>query len=99
MANPFPSLPDRDPAWLRHVRTLRCCLTGERSMVEAHHVRLAGMCGVSQKPPDYMTVPMTTREHRRIHAEGMTVEDRAAIYERLVYLLNEYMERMVEEEF
>jgi len=54
-------------------------------------VRLAGTCGVGQKPPDYQAVPIDAVEHSRIHTMGTTTAEDAIIFERLVYLLIEYM--------
>ena len=85
------TLPRVDKPWLDHVRGLRCCLTGVQYGVVPHHVRLAGTCGIGLKPPDALTVPMNRREHQRIHTEGTTTAEDALIYERLCFLLIEYI--------
>jgi len=89
MNSPPHGLPRKDPAHLRYVRSLRCCLTGKLGNVVPHHVRLAGTCGTSCKPSDWLTVPVDSEEHTRIHTEGTTPGERAKIHERLLYLLIE----------
>ena len=77
---------------------MRCCLTGKLGNVIPHHVRLPGTCGTGHKPSDWLTVPMDAEEHQRIHAEGLTAEERAKIHERLLYLLLEKLREVMDVE-
>lgn len=92
------SIPRKDPEWRRHVSSLRCCLTGSGDRVVPHHVRLAGFCGVGQKPHDLFCVPLIYEEHQRIHAQGMSKAERAVIMEQLARLILEYMCRRLSAE-
>jgi hypothetical protein len=88
--SPPHGIPWKDPEWLDYIRTLRCTLTGTSQDIVPHHVRMAGWCGTSLKPPDYFAVPMNWEIHQKRHAKSWTVEERFLIAERLVYLQNEY---------
>lgn len=102
MANPLPALPDRDPSWLAYLRTLMCTCCLCRGPCIPHHARhVGGYGGTGLKPPDRLAVPLCDECHRRIHGRGPSSEEKAQMNERLVYLLNEYMERALsaEEEF
>jgi hypothetical protein len=38
--------------------------------IVAHHVRMGNRAGMSQKPSDFFTVPLTDLEHKRLHHYG-----------------------------
>lgn len=64
-AVPKAAPPSRNPAYLEHVRSQRCCSCGLGEGVEAHHWGPGG--GMSQKCSDYHTVPLCVRCHRHWH--------------------------------
>lgn len=61
----------KNKAYLEFLRSRPCCVTGlEGYGVIAHHVRMFGGGGVGQKPSDYLAVPLSQKEHLRLHANG-----------------------------
>lgn len=54
----------KDPAYLRRVRALPCCVCGRHPPSEAHH-KVGG--GMGTKNPDTATMPLCTRHHREFH--------------------------------
>lgn len=38
--------------------------------IHAHHVRLGSNAGLSQKPSDYRTLPLTAATHDELHSTG-----------------------------
>ncbi len=65
----------RDPAWLKHVRTLPCVVTGYRWVegadmgVDPAHIRW-GFHGAGMKPPDNHVLPLRHDLHVLQHQMG-----------------------------
>ena len=74
---------------LRHIRSLPCVLCGSRERIHAHHVRLAGSCGIATKPPDHQTVPLCEECHAAIHTSGYRGDERERVLEALAMLQGE----------
>jgi len=53
--------PDRNPKWLRFIRSLACCVCSKTWSIEAAHV---GNGGMGQKAPDTDAVPLCKACHR-----------------------------------
>jgi hypothetical protein len=53
--------PNRDPEYLRWIRSLPCLVCGSTRYIEAAHT---GPHGLGQKSPDSSAVPLCTRHHR-----------------------------------
>lgn len=65
--------PERDPAWLDHIRSLRCvlCGTNARPRIPHHVRRFSRTQGTSKRPPDYHCIPMCAICHAGIpHTSG-----------------------------
>lgn len=60
----------RDPKHLKFIRSLPCCITGLRGMVEAAHIRSGTDGGMGLKPSDCWTVPLTHAQHYKQHQVG-----------------------------
>lgn len=61
----------RSKSYMRFVRSRPCAVTGfEGEEVVAHHVRCLGFGGIGLKPPDWMCVPLLSREHTKLHDMG-----------------------------
>lgn len=60
----------RNKQYLDFVRSRPSCISGAEQNIVAHHVRCLGGGGTGLKPSDYLTVPLTTEEHSRLHSEG-----------------------------
>lgn len=61
----------RSKAYLDFVRSHPCLVTDQEYAVVAHHCRHKPHGGgVSLKPSDYRTVPLTPLEHYRLHSIG-----------------------------
>lgn len=61
----------RSKDYLEFVRSHPCLVTDQEHDVVAHHCRHKPHGGgVSLKPSDYRTVPLTPLEHHRLHAMG-----------------------------
>lgn len=98
MANPRPGLPRKDPAWLEYVESLRCTICGSQWQIKPHHCRhIRGRGGKALKPHDCLTVPLCPSCHARIHT-GFREGEEAALNERLVYLLMEYLDTALSDE-
>lgn len=52
------------------VELLDCCISGSSSVGKPHHVRLAGWCGMGQKPVNLFEIPITNEFHVEIHTQG-----------------------------
>jgi hypothetical protein len=61
------SPPLRCPEYLAWVRSQPCVITGHYGCV-AHHV-VGGRCS-TQKTSDYLAIPLTDAEHKRLHDGG-----------------------------
>lgn len=60
---------ERDEAYLKFVRSLPCCITGE-SPVQAHHLVGHGESVMGSKCSDYYTIPLSPRVHSELHNHG-----------------------------
>jgi len=76
---------------LRHIRSLPCVLCGSREVIHPHHVRLAGFCGTSLLPPDFMVVPLCVICHTRVH-HGYRGDERERVLEALAMLQGEILQ-------
>jgi hypothetical protein len=60
--------PERCPAYLAWIRTLRCAVCGrgpqEFTRVEAAHTTVLGPRGLSQKSSDFSAIPLCYWDHR-----------------------------------
>ncbi len=65
-AVPKPRPPWRSSAYMAHVRTFTCCVSGYRAE-EAHH---HGKHAMSRKGPDWLCIPMAAHEHEHFHKTG-----------------------------
>ncbi len=63
---PKPKPPWRSSAYMAHVRTFPCCVSGELTE-EAHH---HGPHAMGRKGPDWTCVPLSHAEHERFHRTG-----------------------------
>lgn len=63
---PKPKPPWRSSAYMAHVRTFACCVSGELTE-EAHH---HGPHAMGRKGPDWTCVPLSHAEHERFHRTG-----------------------------
>lgn len=61
----------RDEKYLAFVRTLPSCISGE-GPCEAHHPISKRFS--SQKVSDYLAIPLTTDEHRKLHSDWQAWE-------------------------
>lgn len=75
-----------DEAYLRLIRQLPSCISGEWP-VEAHHLRCTGERGVGMKSTDRWAIPLTTEEHRDVHRVG-TKKEQAWFRERGIECLD-----------
>lgn len=63
--------PYRNRAYLNHVRTLPCIISGHRGEdVDPAHIRRLGGGGLSVKPPDNCVLPLKNELHRLQHNIG-----------------------------
>lgn len=69
----------RDPAYLKHLRGLRCCWCQRPGRSQAAHQ--GGGRGMSVKAPDDMAIPLCAFCHRLTHA-SFTPRNVAALAER-----------------
>ena len=66
----------KDAKHLDFIRSLRCCICGEDTTVEAAHIRTSSLqhgkrsTGMQEKPSDKWTVPLCGKHHREQHAAG-----------------------------
>ena len=67
--------PGMDAEYLRKIRSLPSCLSGESSC-EAHHLRISAERGVGMKATDKWALPLTTHEHQECHRVGGKLEVR-----------------------
>jgi|SRR5882672_8208337 len=64
----------RDENYLRHIRTLPCCICGDNTSVEAAHLRVGSInddkrdTGGGERPSDQWAVPLCGTHHRQQHA-------------------------------
>jgi hypothetical protein len=77
---PLPRDPrEEDPAYLAWVRTQPCCVCGDDTTVEAHHVRVASIVdgklqtGLSRRASDKWALPLCGRHHREAHSQNESV--------------------------
>ena len=63
---PKPKPPWRSSAYMAHVRTFPCCVSGDPAE-EAHH---HGKHAMSRKGPDWLCIPMTSNMHEYFHRTG-----------------------------
>lgn len=68
-------LPDSDPRYLDYIRSLPCLVCGKRGHTNAHHLKDMKLCGISQKAPDWATIPLCTGadggcHHALAHGQG-----------------------------
>lgn len=69
------TFPERDPAYLDYVRSLPCFVCGKRGYTNAHHLKNMSLCGISEKAPDWATIPLCTGadggcHHALAHGQG-----------------------------
>lgn len=64
------NFPERDEYYLRYQRTLSCLYSGKYGYIDAHHVREEHYAGLSQKPPDWFTIPLLHEYHMLGHTQG-----------------------------
>ena len=63
--------PERDPDYLNYVRDLPCMICGVQHRSQAHHLKDMGLCGISQKSPDWAAIPLCMECHLGIaHGTG-----------------------------
>lgn len=58
---------------IENVRALPCCITGEKSRVEAHHLLRVGEQlpkGMSRRNEDRWAIPLRIDKHRALHHSG-----------------------------
>jgi Recombination enhancement, RecA-dependent nuclease len=88
-----------DPAWIKRVKALPCCVCDSQPPSEAHHIR-DGSVGTGQKAGDQETIPLCPEHHRTggrniaFHAGPRTWErlfgtQRELLAETLVLLVGE----------
>ena len=64
-------LPERDTDYLEYIRTRPCIICGRQHAGHAHHLKDMRLCGLSQKAPDWATMPLCPRCHMTIaHGTG-----------------------------
>ena len=66
VAVPKPKPTWRSSAYMAHVRTFMCCVSGDPAE-EAHH---HGPHAMGRKGPDWTCVPLSHAEHERFHRTG-----------------------------
>jgi hypothetical protein len=70
----------RDENYLDYIRSLRCCICGDDTSVEAAHLRVGSVndgkqpAGMAQKSSDRWALPLCGRHHREQHATGNEME-------------------------
>lgn len=52
-----------DPAYIRWLHTLPCCVSGTRHNITAHHVIGHGLKAVGGKTSDYLAIPLSAELH------------------------------------
>lgn len=60
----------RSEKHLKFIRSLPCCVTGNRTQVQAAHIRLGTDGGTSLKPSDCFVLPLSAAEHFTQHNRG-----------------------------
>ena len=70
----------RSPAYLAHIRTLPCLVSG-REGVQACHFRLGTDGGTGMRPSDWFVTPLAPEEHMIQHTVGEESYWRQAISE------------------
>ena len=60
-----------DKQYEEWVTYLPCYISGSENVGKPHHIRLAGHCGTSKKPPDIFEMPITNDLHVEIHTQGV----------------------------
>jgi len=75
MPDPIPKRErERDHIYLRHLRSLPCCICGDNISVEAAHLRIGSIgdgkrdTGTGEKPSDKWALPLCGRHHREQHS-------------------------------
>lgn len=64
-------LPERDNDYLVFVRTRPCIICGMQHAGHAHHLKDMRLCGLTQKAPDWATMPLCPKCHMTIaHGTG-----------------------------
>ena len=63
----------KTPPWVcagyrEYVRSLRSVVEPYANAEVAHHARIIGFNGISQKPSDWMTMPLTDADHKDLHS-------------------------------
>lgn len=67
---PKPKPPWRSSAYMAHVRTFPCCVSGYQAE-EAHH---HGPHAMGRKGPDWTCIPLTHEVHDRFHTKGTFID-------------------------
>jgi hypothetical protein len=60
----------RSQRHLRHIRSHACVMCDAEAPIEAAHVRIAGTCGMGQKPDDFYCVALCRDCHQKQHTIG-----------------------------
>lgn len=64
-------LPLRDSNYLDYIRDLPCIICGKQHRSHAHHLKDNRLCGISEKAPDWATMPLCPECHLGIaHGTG-----------------------------
>lgn len=66
---------DRDPEYLEYIRSRPCIICGIQHRSDAHHIKDMRLCGLTQKAPDWATIPLCHKCHLSI-AHGTGFKDR-----------------------
>lgn len=68
-------LPERDTDYLEYIRTRPCIICGRQHAGHAHHLKDMRLCGLTQKAPDWATMPLCPHCHLTI-AHGTGFQER-----------------------
>ena len=60
---PAKKRPGNDPAYLKKIRRLKCCVCGVPGPSEVHHLKCTGKRGGALRSPDCDTVPLCHEHH------------------------------------
>lgn len=84
-ARPRREEPDRNPEYLRFVRSHVCAACGNPAETAHHHGKANAGGGTGRKGSDYQTVPLCHQHHQEYHLTGSVMDMGTASTEIVFY--------------
>lgn len=93
---PKPQKPERDPAYLRLVRQLPCCICAAPAPSEAHHCAHGRYA--QRKSSDYDAIPLCNKHHRFRTERGETWQTMYGFDTEYIPATRKGVERLIEDQ-